>query len=375
MGYSFVGNYNAFVAEAATQIIAAIRDPKAFRINQYAQMVRMDGSSSMEAGSGSMIGRFYRLDFDSSVRVKSLEDDVWMDGFDRPSFNWNKPRFDEVIFRAVRRSDGFRIGFETQRAHPVDVLVLASKQAQSIHMTKRTARLLNILQDASKWGNNKASANELNRGAGYWDRASASPESPNYLAIKKTIDAVLARVGLLTNGMLDEDGKAVLKMILSPNQAYRISQTPEIHDYLKGSPFAAAQVRGQEPGINSAYGLPDTLYGGVEVVVENSPMVERGPSSSDEFGSEASVDGVKPERRFVKNDETVIFVSRVGGLDSDIGTPAYSTAQIFYYDKEIDLETESDNWNRYVKGAVTSATYESLSVPQAGYLVTNVFSS
>ena len=60
-----------------------------------------------------------------------------------------------------------------------------------------------------------------------------------------------------------------LMLVMSTGCAKEIGLSQELVDYIKGSPEALAQVRGELPNYNAIYGLPARLYG-IPVVVEKT---------------------------------------------------------------------------------------------------------
>jgi len=364
MTMRYISGFNAFVAKATGQVISYIRDPKRYRLVDYVQMVR----------SPAPVGVYYKLDVDQPVRVESVDEDAWADGAMRPRNTHNQMRHDLVEFQCVRRNRGFEIGWQAIETADYKVLVAHSAMAQNQLMVARTQRVITLLETAGTWPGMTDTANNLNGGAGQWDLGSDDPTDANYLSIKKTLDAVAERIHLKTNGMVgDPEGDTKLCLIISPRAALKMSQSAEIHDYLKQSPFAMAQVKGAVPGQNAKWGLPDHLYGDWKIVVENAVRVSERPKAS---GAEASITAGSPiPKRFVKGNDTAIVVSRPGGLDGQYGSPSFSTVQIYYYEKEMDIETRDLPWDRLTEGAVSENVKEVVPAPQAGFLITDILST
>lgn len=359
---AFLGAFSSYVPQATGQVISFMRDPKKFKLNAYSQYVQSEKE----------VGVYYRIGVDQPVRVVNDNLNIWADGFKRPESKDNQLKFDLVEFQTVRRNWDYTLGWKYIKQADADVLVLHSAMAQSQCMTSRTNRAMTLLQNSANWGNNTSTAAGLNGGAGYFDQASDDPNNPNYLAIKKTFDTTAQRIMLLTNGMVDVEEKGVLKWIMSPNVAQKISQSAEIHDYLKHSPAAMDQVKGRVPGQNAKWGLPDELYGW-DIVVETAMIVTQNPSTNDAIGSEASI-GSNGKRTWIKDDNSIVAVSRVGGLDGQYGAPSFSTVQIYYVGKEIEMETFDEPNHRRTIGAVVEDVKVVLAAPASGYLVTSVLS-
>ncbi len=355
----FFSPFAGFVPAATGQLIAFVRDPKNYRVNDYVQMVP----------SKKTVGVYHRIGNDQSVRVVNDEENIWEDGFERSRFHDNKPKYDTIEFQTKRRTYGFSIGWITLDVADVDLLTMYAMQPQNQLMTARTNRVVSLLETASNWGNNTDTANSLNGGAGTWDTASSDPNNPNYLAIKKSLDTVARQVKLYTNGVVDNNGDRTLRLLISPGLAQKMSQSPEIHDYLKQCQYSLKQIEGKEPGQNAIWGLPDQLYGW-ELIVEDAPIVTQRQNSSEAIGSEALASGPSPKRRYVKSDNSAVVLSRPGGLDGKYGAPSFSTVQIYYYGKEMEIETFDKPEDHLTRGYCTENVKEVLAAPASGYLIT-----
>ena len=361
----FFGNFNSFIPEATGQIISFIRDPKNYRLNNYCQMVQSKKS----------VGVYKRIGLDQPVRSLGTDTNIWVNGKKRPPMHENQLKFDDIEFQCIRRNEGTTIGWETIEQADAKILTMYSAMCQNQLMTKRTQRVITLLETTSNWTtNNVDTANNLNGGAGFWDTAQSDPQDSKFLAIKKTLDTVAIRVKLLTNGMVDNNDKSTLKLIISPGAAVKMSQSPEIHAYLKESPYSLDQIKGRTPGQNAMWGLPDRMYGW-DIEVEDAPIVTQNDVAAETWGAEASIAGPNATRKFVKSDNSAIVVSRVGGLDGQYGAPSFSTVQIYYKDKEIDVETFDDPKHRLTEVHVSENVKEVLAAPISGFLINNIFSA
>src|SRR6185369_723474 len=122
-----------------------------------------------------------------------------------------------------------------------------------------------------------------------------------------------------------------LMIIMSPNCARALSQCQEIVDHIKGSPDALAQVRGELPGQNAIFGLPDKLYG-FPLIVEKTVKV-------------TSRKGATRVVSYVFPDATPCMVSRPGSLVGVFGTPSFSTIGYFMFE-EMTTEVLHEPINR-----------------------------
>jgi len=361
MALQHLSAFSGFVPAATGQLIAFMRDPKKYRINNYAQLVP----------TSKPVGVYKRMGVDQVVRAVNDEMNIWADGKKRPEFHENQLKFEDIEFQTTRRTEGFTIGWEAIENADIKVLQLHSDAARHQLMTKRVKRVVEMLETASNWGGNTASVNELNGGRGHWRDASSDPNSPNYTAIKRSLDAVALRITLATNAMIDVNEDGVLKLLLSPNLALQMSQSPEIHDYLKHSVDASNQVKGRVAGLNAKWGLPDQLYGW-DLEIETTPVSTQNPTAAESFGSEGTTTGNNPQKRFVKNDNSAVALSRVGGLDGVAGSPAFSTLQIYYYGKEMEMETFDEPKHRYTQGYCTEHIKPVIAAAPSGFLITGL---
>lgn len=363
MALGHFSSFAGYVPAATGQVISFIRDPKKYKINSYAQLVP----------STKTVGVYHRIGVDQPVRVVNDEENVWADGKKRPPHHENQLKYDTVEFQTTRRDFGFTIGWQAIEQADVKLMVTHTAMAQNQLMVGRTARAMTLLETAANWGSNTATANDLNGGAGAWDTASSDPNSGQYLAIKKSLDAVSQRIMLLTSGMVDVEEKGVLKLMISPDLAQKMSQSAEIHDYLKQSPYAMDQVRGRVSGQNAKWGLPDELYGW-DIEVETAVRVSQRANASEAIGSEALISGANPKRNWIKSNQNAVVLSRVGGLDGQYGAPSFSTLQIYYVGKELEIESFDDPKHRLTEGHIVEDVKEVLAAPASGFLISGVLS-
>lgn len=365
MTAQYPGSFNSFVPRVTGQVISFVRDPKKYRVNQYTQLVKSDNS----------VGVYYKIHADDGMRLESIDEHTWHDGALRPRWKNEGVRHETVEFQTVRQDFGFTIGWKTLKQADYNILFGYTAKARNQAMMARTQEVITLLETTSNWGTHYATADALNGGAGSWDTASSDKTSPNYLAIKKTLDAALERVHLDTNGAVadyEEGDEPPFLLILSPRAALKMSQTSEIHDYLAQSPFALGQVKGRVKGQNARWGLPEELYGVCKVVVENAVRVSERPKAS---AAEAAVTGSPAPRRFIKSNDSAILMCRPGSLDGQYGAPSFSTAQIYYYDKEMTVEAFDETRDRLTDGHVTQDVKAVLAAPASGFLITDLLSA
>jgi len=355
--YVFSSGFAGFVPAANGTIVAAVRDPDSYAVNKYCQLT--DAKKNVFV--------WYKIHFDDAgqrgLTASADNEAIWVDGQKAPENNQNRQRFTLVEGQVIRRAWDFGIGWETIADADLPTLLSHSMMVQNQAMTNITRRAVGILTTASNWpANNTADATVTNGGAGFWDQATSDPASPNYLAIKKSLDSSIETIRLMTNNAFPLNNKS-LRLVLSPKAARRISQTDEIHNYLKGSPDAKSvliETLGE-------YGLPKYLYG-FELVVEASGTIA-GHTTDDGTAAAIGTAG----RSFVWPENTAVITSQIGGLDGKIGGPSFSTIQRFYRDKELQIEVEDFKWDRLTKGRAVTRDVVKLTCGESGFCITNIF--
>lgn len=354
MSQRYLSGTNGFVPEATGQVISFVRDPASFKINNYVQNIMAPAP----------VGLYAVLDRDRPARVVSDAEFTWEDGDERPMGRANIGRFQWVEFRCYRRDYAFALGNQAvETAKGWKPLMYEAGSAAQQAMTNRTNRIVSMLDTAANWpAANTAAANTLNGGFGKFDTASGDVTSVNYLAIKRCILGAMQVINLQTNGLVQP---ADLVMVVSPGLAVKMAETSEIHDYLARSPFAMAQLRGEEPNVNQAWGLPSILYG-IRIIVEDAVRVSTRPNA---VLDTTSTTGGTGTRLYAKSDDTAVIISQKGGLDGAYGAPSFSTVQCYFYKHELQVQTFQDARNERVDGHVVEQFAEKLAAPSAGYLI------
>jgi hypothetical protein len=348
--FAYLSGTNGFIPAATGQAIAFVRDQSKFKLNQYVQMIR----------SPKPVVAYALLDFDEPVRVVNDANFDWPDGMPRPTNSNQMGNFRLVEVRCFRRNYGFTVGHQIIEATDVfNPKAFFNAMTLSKAMTNVTQRFVSLMETAANWGANTADANTLNNGAGTWDNASNDPSSPNYLAIKKSILTAMKNVILATNGMIQVDD---LILIVSPGLAMAMSETSEIHDYMKSQEESIQVLEGKKPSVSAGWGLPTHLYG-PKVVVEDSVRVTQYPYMA---GTAATTN-----RIWTKSDTSAVICTRVGGIDGNYGSPSASTFQRYFYKYEMAVEAFDKPEDKLFQGNVVDQFQEILSSNRSGYLITN----
>lgn len=163
----------------------------------------------------------------------------------------------------------------------------------------------------------------------------------------------MSAITLNSNAVVDAQD---LIAIMNPTTAIAIAKSNEVTDTVKQSPFAVESLRNDKNF--SLWGLPSSLFGVGEVIVETTVQNASNPN----------VNGTGT-MSFVMPDGDVLFVARPGGIEGSMGS--YSTLH-GYFVEEMTVETWNDPINRREIGSVTSDFTYVVAAPQTGYLVTGV---
>lgn len=334
-------------------VVDFARNPKDFAVNQYTQVVPVD----------QILGLFQQMTVEERGRVLTSDasEYVFADGADAPlgadgteSFIWQQ-------FLATRYAYPFLMGQMTAQQATWDIIA----QHAGIHaqkaMTVRTMLVYNQLTTSGNYSSGHVSAvfgGSISGTSGTWTQSTTArgdiKRSLEY-AQEKIYDDTLA-------GVKPED----FWLVIGSAQAALLTQSQEIVDYIKGSPDAYAQVRGELPSRNAkAYNLPDKLYG-VNVVVDitrrvTSAKLAASRAASAVFGAISSVGSLN-----------AFLIARPGGMMGVANAPSFSFIQNFVY-KQFDMvvETKNDDDNKRIKGRVIDCFVPKVVAPQAGFWFQN----
>jgi hypothetical protein len=349
--FSFSAANNTYIptfnAEASGALIVSYaRDPKRFAVNRYSQVTKVDKQQ----------GKYIRLNPFDQNRLLTTDgsDAVWADGADRPINS--DVQFEYPLYSTFRRSLGFHVGDLAATQAAWDVVAAKAQVVASRMMGIQTSVALNAAITglaANTGGTTSAAYNAIGLNgkwnAGYNDTGAANTH--NYL--RTGVQAVLSAITLNSNAVVDAQD---LIAIMNPTTAIAIAKSNEVTDTVKQSPFAVESLRNDKNF--SLWGLPSSLFGVGEVIVETTVQNASNPN----------VNGTGT-MSFVMPDGDVLFVARPGGIEGSMGS--YSTLH-GYFVEEMTVETWNDPINRREIGSVTSDFTYVVAAPQTGYLVTGV---
>jgi len=346
MAFTVVGGGNSpyipstnDLASGALQV-EFTRSVNTFPITRYATLVPVT----------KMSGYYLRQDVTDNVRVTDQKEFLWPLGNDRPTGKQNS--FDFIQYTTKRYAFPFYIPQESANQAAWDTVAQHARSKAQLAMTRRSMEAATALATTANWGNNYVSApNVTAQGwttvGGLW--SAATPDN-NY--IQKTIQQVMQLVGYSSGGAVSPNQ---LIMVISPKIAQIVAQSREVREYVKFMAQSVSFLQGSDTF--SRWGLPPTLFGLADVVVDDSVKATSKKGATDAFS-------------YVLGDGAY-FVSRPGGLVGTEGANSFSTLQIFAYE-DMTVEQFNDPMNRRIEGRVIDNSVSQIVAPVAGYSITSV---
>ena len=346
MAFSYPSGSNTYIPSfdaTGHLVVAYSRNPKSFPINEWASLtpVKKDSGYYLRV-TAEVAGRILNSDF--------IREAVWHDGDDAPDGNWNTESFSWFKYATRRLSFAFRLGYKANEQADWKILALHSEFAAQQAMTARSVQAIAVITNAANYDAGHSSTATL-VGGGFF--SAGTPTNP---IVKKAFNAMAQQIQLSTLGMIKPDD---LVVVMNPVLADATSRSQEIHAYLKESPFALAQVRGDVKSQNGKWGLPDQIYG-YKIVVEDTVRV-------------TSKKGAARAAAYAMGENNCAMLARPGGLVSPAGGPNFGTVTQFMYE-EMTVESRDDPDNRRITGRVTEDYEIQIVAPASGYLLTNCLS-
>lgn len=318
------------------------RSVNTFGLTRYAQIVP----------TTKMSGYYLRQDPTDNIRITDVNEFAWPLGNDRPTGKQNS--FEFLPYTTQRFTFPFYIPQESAQQASWDVVAQHARSKAVLAMTRRTKQAATVLADTASWsqsGNYAANptASPLSVG-GYWNGSTAANAY-----IQKTIQKVMQRVNQTSSGAVAPNQ---LILVISPEVATTIAQTEEIQSYVKNYGAALQFLQGSDTF--SRWGIPPTLYGLGDVIVDDSSIVTSKKGAASTTTSYILGQGA-------------YFVSRPGGLVGVEGANSFSTLQIFAYE-DMTVENWTDPYNRRMEGRVIDNSIAALVAPAGGFAIGDVIS-
>lgn len=340
----FPSAYNTFVKshDASNKLTVNFsRNIKDFAVNSYVQIQPVKKPA----------GYYREVTVEEAGRLlnSDLADFAWADGQEAPP-DWDGTESSQYKeFRTRRYKFGATVGDMTVEHADYDLedehAAIKAQQA----MTARTQLVCTALTTTGNYG------------TGHYSTVSGiSGNTGNWAASTTARQDIKRSLNYAANVILKDTLAAVnindLVLVMSPGCAMAISQSQELVDHIKGSPEALAQIRGELPGQNAIFGLPDKLYG-FPIIVEKTAKT-------------TSRKGATRAVSYVLGDTTPFMVSRPGGLVGKFGAPSFSTCVLFMLE-EMTQEKLHDTNNRLTRIRVVENYDVKLVAPVSGYLFTS----
>lgn len=345
---TFAAENNTYVpSHEGTQgmIVDFSRNVNDFPLNKYVQIVPVTKSN----------GLYLRMTVEEAGRIvnANLADYVWPDGADAPEHTDGTESFEYEPYWTKRTAYGFRLGQKASTQASWDIIAQHTRIHGQKAMTARTLQVATALTDSNNYDATHTSAvTSIDGVTTTWAASDVSSQS-----IQKSLYHAAQVILQDTLSVVRQDD---LHLVISPEAAAQIRTSAEVVAYIKESPVALAQIRGELPGRNVMYGLPDHLYG-FPVVVEDTARVTTRKE-------------ITTSRSFVWPDNYAVLCSRPGALEAPEGGPNFSTCCLFMYE-EMTTELKNDADNRVVKGRVVEDYDVVMTAPVSGFLFTDILTS
>jgi len=341
MAAVFPSAQNTFIRDhdaSNKMVVDFARNVKKFAVNSYVQVVPVK----------KVAGYYLEMTLEEAARIvnSNLDDFVWPDGQPSPEFNGGTEGFEWKPFETKRDAYGFNLGDLTIDQASWDILAQHASIKARQAMTARTQLAITALTTTANYdASHVLTVTGISGNTGDWDSSTTA-----YQNIRRSLNVAAELILKDTNAAVDVDD---LVVVISTGCARKISETQEIVDYIKSSPDALAMVRGELPGRNTAFGLPDKLYG-FPLIVEKTVKV-------------TTRKGAPTARSTILPDATPVMCSRPGGLEGVANTPNFSTCVLFAQE-EMTVETHRDALNRRTIGRVVDNLVAKMVAPVSGVL-------
>lgn len=336
--------YNTFIPDhesSGRMVVDFSRDPKKFALPRYCQYVPVKKNT----------GFYLEMTVEEAGRIvdTDMANFYWPDGAEAPKSRDALEEFNFLPYRTKRYAPDFVLGDLTAEQATWDVMAQHLRIKSQQMMTGRTVKAVTALTTTGNYASSHHSdVASISGNTGNWAASTTARQD-----IKRSLNYAAQLIELDTLSSVDEGS---LMLVIGPSLAAKMSESQEIVDHIKGSPEAYAQVKGELPGRNSNYGLPDKIYG-YDVIIEKTARV-------------STRKGATTTKSFVMPNATAVMCSRVGGLVGVADAPSFSTLTCFLKE-EMTVEKKHDVDNRRMLGRVVDDFEVVLTAPVSGFVFTN----
>jgi len=345
MTAAYPSSTNVFVPDHAASgklVVDFARNIKDFSVNEWCQIIPVK----------KVVGLYLTMTIEEAGRIQQtdLANFAWPDGADAPKGDDGAESFEFQTYRTERRAFPVRLGDLTidQASWNLTAQHASIKARQA--MTARTQLAVTAATTSGTYdSSHRLDVTAITSNSGSWAESTTSRQD-----IKRSLNTAANLLLLDTlNGIRIND----LMVVINPTLAAEMAECQELVDYLKHSPDALAQVRGELPGKNVMFGLPDKLYG-FPLVVEATAKV-------------TSKKGATRAASYILPTSTPFMCARPGGLVGVADSPNFSTHCLFAAE-EMTVETLKDVNNRYQVIRVVENIVAKVVAPVSGVLFSNV---
>jgi len=343
MAYVYPAAHNTFIrSHDATNkmVIDFARNVSDFAVNKYCQIVPVK----------KVAGYYLQMTIEEAGRIlnTNLRDFVWHDGQPAKEGTDGTESFQYSPFECTRKLYPVMLGDMTIDQASWNILAQHTSIKARQAMTARTQAAITQFTTTGNYATTHVmNVTTITGNTGNWAQSTTARgdihRSLNTAAIQ-ILDDTLAAVDL-------DD----LMVVMSDTLAARCSECQELVDHIKGSRDALAQVKGELPGRNTMFGLPDKLWGFPIVVEKTRKTTTR--------------KGATTARSAILPTATPFMCARPGGLVGVSDAPNFSTCCIFVQE-EMTVETKRDDDNRRTQARVVDTFDVVMTAPVSGVLFT-----
>ena len=336
---TFVPSHEA----SGSLMIDYARNVKKFALNQYTQVKKVDKS----------IFYYAKMNFDEHGRIDSSTnlDNLWNDGENAPGGRAGQKEHDYLAGTTRRYVYPFTLGDKAVEQATWDIVAShAAAQAQKAMTARTMLAIAPVLTTGNHLSNHVVDISSLSGNTGTWAASTSNRQD-----IKRSLNHAREQMIIDSLGAIEPDD---VYLVINPTLARQLTESQEIVEYLKSSPEAYAQVRGElrDSNQNVAFGLPNKLYG-VNVIVEKTVRV-------------TSKRRATSAKSYVLPTATPFMVVRPGSLEATYGGPNFSAITGFMYE-EMTTETKRDKDNRRTSGRVVEDYTYILTAPEGAVMFQN----
>jgi hypothetical protein len=303
-----------------------------------------------------MVGLWKRVNPESLSRVYSHPNEaVWADGQPRPMGQHNQQDISAVRYQTVRVTETDTVGdlAREQSQYPIREIT-TSNLAHRMMVRRAVALYAKTLSTDYYLSDHTATVAAIAGSSVTW--ANATGSAP-YI-----FNSLMYAAATITKKTLGAVQFADLTLVLSPVAAYKAAATEEIRNYLAQSPDALAQIRGNKPGQNASWGLPDTLYG---MKLEVDPTIQ---NLGQRLGTASN--------GFLASDTKAMILCRPGDTPDNATqfSSAFSSWHLFSYaGEEMMAEEFNEPIHRRTIYSVTDNFVIEPVAPETSFLLTSIF--